>query len=62
MGDFVAALLGAERAEAVKLIVDNHYTHMVPSGKSHYFCIGGAYVVFSIPANRNLKRFIIGDI
>lgn len=35
-----------------------HYTHSVPSGKSHYFSVDGAIVVFSIPANNNISGFL----
>ncbi len=48
------------RADVVALIRANHYTHSVPSGKSHYIRFGDAVVVWSIPANKNIARFILG--
>jgi hypothetical protein len=41
-------------------IVRHHYTHSLPSGKSHYVRFGEAVVVWSIPANCNLAKFILG--
>jgi hypothetical protein len=38
----------------------SHYTHSVPSGKSHYFKIEDAIVVYSIPANQHVGRFLLG--
>jgi hypothetical protein len=32
----------------------------VPSGKSHYVRYGDALVVWSIPANKNIAKFILG--
>ena len=52
-------LLGADRAAAIETIKANHYTHSVPSGKSYYIEFGPAIVVWSIPANKNLARFIL---
>lgn len=54
-------LLGEERAKAINTIRENHYTRSVPSGKSHYFLYGPAIVCFSIPANKNIARFILGS-
>ena len=42
------------------LIVANHYTHSVPAGKSYYMGFGDAIIVWSVPANRNIARFILG--
>lgn len=54
-------LLNAEdRKRAVELIRTHHYTHSVPSGKSHYVRFEDAIVVWSIPANKNIARFILG--
>lgn len=48
-------------SEAFKnLIISNHYTHSVPSGKSYYFGFEDAVVVFSIPANKNIAKFLLG--
>lgn len=53
-------LLGNDRAEAADIIRRNHYTRSVPSGKSHYVQFGDAIVVWSIPANKNIARFLLG--
>jgi hypothetical protein len=37
-----------------------HYTHSVPSGKSLYVQFGDAVVILSIPANKNIGRFLLG--
>ncbi len=48
------------KLHACKILIErDHYTHSVPSGKSHYFYWKGAIVCFSIPANMNLGRFIL---
>ena len=39
-------------------IIDHHYTHSLPSGACWYFDVLGVVVVFSIPANRNIARFL----
>lgn len=54
------SLLGEERKEAVLLIEQGHYTHSVPSGKSHYIKWEDAIVCWSIPANKNIGRFLLG--
>jgi hypothetical protein len=53
-------LVGVEREAAARLICEYHYTHSVPSGKSHYVRFGDALVVWSIPANKNIAKFILG--
>jgi len=53
-------LLGDERTQAQETIKRNHYTRSVPSGKSHYVQFGDAIVVWSIPANKNIARFVLG--
>ena len=53
-------LLGERRDDAKELIRANHYTHSVPSGKSHYVAFEDAIVVWSIPANKNIAKFILG--
>ena len=55
-----ALLLGDERLRAQETIKSNHYTRSVPSGKSHYMQFNTAIVVWSIPANKNLAKFILG--
>lgn len=54
-------LTGDEKKAAQDAIINHHYTHSVPAGKSHYVKFGDAIVVWSIPANRNLQRFIMGN-
>lgn len=54
-------LLSGERRKAAEdTIRSNHYTHSVPSGKSHYVAFGEAIVVWSIPANKNIAKFVLG--
>ena len=53
-------LEGAEREQARGIIRNHHYTGTVPSGKSHYIACGTALVVWSIPANKNIARFVLG--
>ena len=43
------------------MIKENHYTRNVPSGKSHYIGFESALVVWSIPANKNIARFLLGS-
>lgn len=54
-------LLGEERLRARDIICSHHYTHAVPSGKSHYFSFDNAIIVYSIPANYNIARFLLGE-
>ena len=37
-----------------------HYAHSVPSGKTHYIHHDPVSFAFSIPANNNISRFLIG--
>ena len=53
-------LLGQDRDFAAEVIRRSHYTHSVPSGKSHYVAFKDALVVWSIPANKNIAAFILG--
>jgi len=53
-------LLGEERKAAEEVIKRCHYTASVPSGKSVYVRYGEALVVWSIPANKNIARFVLG--
>ena len=62
VGPLVGRLLsGPDRDEAIETIKANHYTHSVPSGKSHYVAFESALVVWSIPANKNIARFVLGQ-
>ena len=56
----VRLLEGSERLRAVEMIRRFHYTHSVPAGKSYYLSCGFAIVVWSIPANKNIARFLVG--
>jgi hypothetical protein len=57
---FASVLLGEDRKAAEQTIRQHHYSHSVPSGKSHYVQCGEAIVVWSIPANKNLAKFVLG--
>lgn len=52
-------LQAEEREKAKEQIKLGHYTHSVPSGKSHYIKVGEAIVVWSIPANAFLSKFLL---
>ena len=63
---YCKVLIGAERKNLEGVIKSRHYTHSVPSGKS-YYCVTGfhpsiyeAIVVWSIPANKNIAKFVLG--
>ena len=53
-------LRGYDREDAERLIVRNHYTRSIPSGKSHYVGWRGAVICWSIPANNNIGTFLLG--
>jgi len=53
-------LLGADRERAIETIRLQHYTHSVPAGKSYYIAVEDAIVVWSIPANKNIAKFVLG--
>jgi hypothetical protein len=53
-------LFGHARRAAIDIIKALHYTRSVPSGKSHYIEYGPAYVVWSIPANNNVAKSVLG--
>lgn len=53
-------LLADARTAAIARIRSNHYTRSVPSGKSYYFAFRDALVIFSIPANQFVGRFLFG--
>ena len=46
--------------DVVNTIKQRHYLHRLPRGKSHAFKIDGALVVFSVPANANVVKFLLG--
>jgi hypothetical protein len=54
-------LFGHGRRAAIATITAHHYSRSAPSGKSHYVQFGPAYVVWSLPANNNLAKFILGE-
>ena len=58
--DETAPLSGRERDLAKFYIEKCHYAHSNPAGKTHYFCCAGVFYAFSIPANRNISRFLLG--
>ena len=51
---------GADRKDAERLVLANHYAHSLPSGKTHVYAGRGAIVMFSIPANRFAARVLLG--
>jgi hypothetical protein len=54
-------LLGSDKELAKKRIITSHYTHSVPSGKSHYLTYEDAIIIWSIPANYNISRYLFGS-
>lgn len=53
-------LQGEELKAALGLVEKNHYAHSIPSGKTYAFRLDDAIVLFSIPANKNIAKFILG--
>jgi hypothetical protein len=53
-------LRGWERQEAFDIIANNHYTRSTPSGKTHAVRYNEAIVLWSIPANKNIGKFLLG--
>lgn len=53
-------LIGQDREHAIALIRERHYTQSVSAGKTHYFRFEDAILSFSIPANKNLGKFLLG--
>jgi hypothetical protein len=53
-------LIGLDRRRAMEIICQHHYTRSVPSGKSHYVQFEDAIIVWSIPANKNIAKFVLG--
>ena len=56
----LSVLVGDARQFASEIIKQHHYTHSVPSGKSHYMKFKDAIVVWSLPANNNIAKFVLG--
>ena len=56
----LSVLVGDTRQFASEIIKQHHYTHSVPSGKSHYMKFKDAIVVWSLPANNNIAKFVLG--
>lgn len=48
-------------ANPLDLIRTFHYTRSVPSGKTHIFTFESAIVLFSIPANHNISRWLVNE-
>ena len=57
--DWYFPVSGPKLAACQLLIEKKHYTRSVPAGKSHYFYWRGVLVVFSIPANMHIGRYIL---
>jgi hypothetical protein len=54
-------LKGTELEHAQATILRHHYMHSVPSGKSIYVAYETALVVWSIPANCNIGKFLLWE-
>jgi hypothetical protein len=52
--------VGQTRRDCETLIRERHYLRSIPSGKSHYVRFEDAVIVWSIPANMNIGRFLLG--
>lgn len=59
--DGCSLLKGANRRVAEKQVREKHYTHSVPSGKTHFLRYESAIISYSIPANPNAKSFFLGE-
>jgi len=55
----ITLLLGNDRQLAIETIKSKHYTGSVPAGKSYYLSFEDAIVVWSIPANKNIAKFLL---
>ncbi len=53
-------LEGQAQQAALRTICEHHYARSVPSGKRLVFEYESALVIFAIPANNNISRFLIG--
>lgn len=58
-GTVVEVLTKEARSAAIEMIRERHYTRTVPSGKSHYIRFKDAIVVWSLPANKNIAKFLL---
>lgn len=54
-------LHGLDRMRAATTIAERHYTKSVPAGESYFVAFDAAIVVWSIPANKNIARFLLPD-
>lgn len=54
-------LVGPELEKACETIVAHHYTHSIPSGKKIAYQVGDAVVMFAIPANAFISKFLLGE-
>lgn len=61
MATVARQLIGLDRSRAMETICQNHYTKSIPSGKSHYIQFEEAIIVWSIPANKNIAKFLLGS-
>lgn len=53
-------LRGDDAKAAIRTICRNHYARSVSSGKTYYCRVDAAIVAWSIPANKNIGRFLLG--
>lgn len=53
-------LKGNDLKRALDIVEANHYAHSIPSGKTYAFCLDAAIVLFSVPANKNIAKFLLG--
>jgi hypothetical protein len=44
-----------------EMITGRHYTRTMPSGKTWHYVHDGAVVLFSIPPNKNVSRWLLGE-
>jgi hypothetical protein len=49
------------RRWAERTIREHHYTRTIPSGKSYYVKYEDALIVWSVPANKNIAAFLLGQ-
>lgn len=54
--------LDADLRACKQQIIDAHYTHSIPSGKSAYYRYDTAIVCFAIPANQFIGKFLLGRV
>ncbi len=48
-------------SDPAAVIIADHYTHSIPAGKTLTFEHEDAIVMFSIPANYNISRWMLGE-